>query len=229
MKLFLATVLLSFALPASGQNYPQETQCKGVVHGVVLRQNGQPVGDLNVVLFPIGVDLAIVLPQMKTDQQGEYRFEHVCPGRYSVLVEDEKAGYPLSSPYLNWFLYGTRVPEVKITDVRSDAHLTVNVPPKPAQLQVRLTNSRTKAKIARVDVELKANRKRTMKTYCDESQYMSCDSEFFFLVPPGEDVFLHVTSNGFQEWKESAGRGKLIHVRPGEVLTINVELDPIQN
>lgn len=225
MKRFLAIVPLLFAFPASGQHYPQEPQCRGVIHGVVLGQNGQPVSDLNVILYPLGVDLGVLLPQMKTDQRGEYRFEHVCSGRYSVFIEDEKAGYPYSSPYLNRFLYGGRIPEVKITDTSLDAQLPVNVPPKPAQLQVRLTNSKTKARILRADIDLRVSRKRRLTTYCDES--ISCDSKPFFLVPPDQDVLLHVTSNGFHEWKESAGRGKPIRVRSGEILTIDAALDPI--
>lgn len=227
MKPTLAIVPLLFALPSLGQNYIQDSTCKGVIHGVVLGQDGQPVGGVNVVLYPLGVGLGVALPHSTTDQRGEYRFVQVCSGTFSVFVKDNQAGYPQSSPYLYQFLYGRRAPEVKITDTILDAPLAVNLPPKPVQLQLHLSNSRTKEKIVGADIEEKVSRKRRVKVHSEGS--ILADTEPAFLLAPDKDVFLHITSKGFHEWKESVGRGKLIHAPPGKLLTIEVELDPIQN
>ena len=169
----------------------------------------------------------MVLPRTETDQRGEYRFEHACPCRYTVLAEDEKAGYPYASPYLNMFLYGRRIAEVKITAKKPEAELCVNLPPKPGHLQLRLINSQTKARIVKACVKLRISKRRWIETRCDDS--IPCDAKPHFLIPPDQDVLLHVTSDGFREWHESAGRGKLIHVASGNVVTLDVELDPIQN
>jgi hypothetical protein len=228
MKLFLAIVPLLFAFPASGQRHIQGPECKGVVHGVVLGRNGERVSGLDVTLYPLGVSLGVMLPHMKTGQRGEYRFEQLCSGRYSVFVTDPDAGYPYSSPYLNQFLYGGRIPEVKITDKHLDAQLPVDLPPKPpAQLQVRIANSKTKAKLEEVEVQLKINRKRRVSYYCHESS--PCDSKPFLLLPPDQDVFMRVTADGFHEWKDGTQRGKIIHAPSGELLTIDVELVPIRD
>lgn len=109
-----------------------------------------------------------------------------------------------------------------------DAHLNVNVPPKPGMLVVHVRDSKTKVKIPRFELELKVNRKRWAKPSCEDSESFSCDG-YSFLVPPDIDVKLRVTSKGFHEWKESAGRGKLISIPSGELRTIDVELDPVQN
>jgi hypothetical protein len=227
MKFFLVVVPLLFALPASGQHNIQDPTCKGVIHGVVLGHDRQPVKGINVVLYPLGVGLGFVLPHAKTDQQGEYRFEQVCSGRFSVFVKDNEAGYSQSSPYMYQFLYGRLSPEVKITDTILDAPLAVDLPSKPAQLQLRLINSRTKEKIMTADIEAKVSRNRSVKVHSEAS--ILADTELVFLLPPDQDVFLHITSKGFHAWKESVGRGKLFRVPSGELLTIQVELDPIQN
>ncbi len=228
MRLFLAIVPFLFAFSASGQRHLQGPECKGVVHGFVLGPNGERVSSLDVTLYPLGVDLAVLLPHMKTDQRGEYRFEHLCSGRYSVFVTDTDAGYPYSSPYLNQFLYGGRIPEVKITDKHSDALLPVKLPPKlPARLRIRTANSKTKARLVEFEVRLKISRNRRVSYSCNESS--PCDSEPFLLLPPDQDVLMRVTAKGFHEWKDVGRRGKIIHARAGELLTIDVELDPIRN
>jgi hypothetical protein len=234
MKLFLAIVALLFAFPAFGQSYigehrTREAECNGVVHGVVLGRDGKPWVGVNLVLEPIG-DYDYILPRVKTDQQGEYRFEKVCNGKWGVFVEDKEAGYPHSGRLMNWFLYGVWSPQVEIKPGNLDAHLNVDVPPKPGMLVVHLHDSKTKSKIPRFEVELRVNRKRWTRPSCEDSESFSfsCD-DYSFLVPPDKDVKLHVTSKGFHEWRQSVGRGKLIHIPSGEVLTVDVELDPVQN
>ncbi len=228
MNLLHVIAPLLCAFPAFGQNHVgkderRETECKGIIHGVVFARDGKPWSGIGVVLEPVGA-YNYVLPRAKTDQQGEYRFEKVCSGRWGVFVEDKEAGYPHSGRLMNWFLYGSWSPEMKITDKNLDGQLNVNVPPKPGMLVVHLADSKTKAKIPRIELELKVNRKRWARHSCEDSESFSCEG-YSFLVPPDQDVRLHVASKGFQEWKATSGRGKFIHVPSGELQTINVELD----
>ena len=232
MKFFLVIVLLSFSIPASAQtlfvkNHNQDTDCKGVIHGVVSRLDGKPWGGVNLILEPVG-DYDYVLPRTKTDEQGEYRFSDVTCGNWGVFVEDKDAGYPHAGRILNWALYGRRSKQVRITKKNLEALLNVTAPPRPAQLRVRAIDSKTKAEIACVEVQLKVTRKREIKILCPDSE-MASREDYYFLVPPDQNVKLHITSKAFHEWKESAGRGKAIRVPTGEILTINVELEPIQN
>jgi len=231
MKIFCAAIPLLLALSAFGQGHISkqhrpETQCHGVIHGVVIGQDGEPFGGVTLILEPAG-DYNYVLPETKTDQKGEYRFERVCGGKWGVFVRDKDVGYPQSGRQLYRFLYGRWSPHVKITNVNLDVKFDVNVPPKPGILIVRAIDSKTKSKITNLEVELKVNRERDATFPCKGLGMSSCESDPA-LVPPNKDVKLHVKSEGFYEWKASAGRGKVIHLLPGEVMTLDVELDPIQ-
>jgi hypothetical protein len=226
IRFFIAIVPLLFAFPTFGQHEIQGPECKGVVHGVVLGENGEPVNGLNVALDPLGVGLGYVLPHMKTNQRGEYRFEQLCDGRYSVFVSDRDAGYPYSSSYMNQFLYGSRIPEVKIDGNHLDGELTVNVPSKkPAQLQVHVANGKTRTKIEEAEIHLEVNRNRWLSYNCHK--FSPCDGKPFLLLPPDQDVLMRVTANGFHEWKNGGTRGKIVHALSGELVTIDVALDPI--
>jgi len=232
MTIFHIIVSLLFALPGVSQNYTSETarhamSCKGVLHGIVLGQDGKPRGGINLLLESVG-DYDYMLRHVRADQRGEYRFEEVCDGKWGVFVEDKEAGYPHSGRYMNWFLYGVWSPQVEITDKKLEAQLNVNVPPKPGQLRVRPTTNDTKAKIVQVEVQLKATRTRWTRFSCGDSDSSLCDRDYF-LVPSDQNVKLHITSKGFHEWRESAGGGKTIRVPAGDVLAIDAELDPILN
>jgi hypothetical protein len=226
IKLFLAIAPFLFAFPTLGQHEIQGPECKGVIHGVVLGQDGKPASDLDVTLDPLGIGLSYLLPHMKTNQRGEYRFEQLCDGRYSVFVSDTDAGYHFSSSYINQFLYGSRIPEVKIDGAHLDEELAVNVPSKkPAQLQVRVTNGKTKTKIEEAEIHLVVNRNRWLSYNCHK--FSPCDGKPFLLLPPDQDVLVRVTANGFHEWKNGGTRGKIVHALPGELVIIDVALDPI--
>jgi hypothetical protein len=54
----------------------------------------------------------------------------------------------------------------------------------------------------------------------------SSSSDRVVLIPPDRDLLLHVTSWGFHEWDESAGRGKPIRVPSGNRLELYMQLEP---
>jgi hypothetical protein len=197
------------------------------VHGIVFQQDGKPVSGIGLILEPVG-DYDYVLSRTSSDEGGRYQFVHVPCGEWGVFVEDKGAGYPQAGRLMNGFLYGVSSPEVNITGQNSDAVLNVKVPARPGVLVVYLTNSRTKTRIARIQLDLKVNRKRWSQSSCEDSASSTC-SDHVFLVPPGQDVKLHITSEGFHEWEESAGQGKLIHLSSGELMTIEAELDSVLN
>jgi hypothetical protein len=228
MRIATATVLLLLAFSPATRACFEDPQAKGVVHGVVLQENGEPVANFTATLEMLGVSLSYLLPQMKTNERGEFRFEHLCPGRFAVVVENAAAGYPPTSAAWYRILYGAPIPEVRITKSKPDAHLIVTLPPKPAQLDVNLVNSKTKEKLSLIELSFTVNPSRTVETSCDTAKSGTCTGPPYFLFPPDQNVILHVTSTGFHEWKESVGRGKLVHVGYGELLTLNIELDPIQ-
>ncbi len=231
LKIFLPVAAFLFSLQAFGQNHlrhpEQDTACRGVVHGFVVGQDRKPWSGIGLILEPVG-DYDYVLPRTKTDQHGEYHFEGVCPGKWGVFVEDKNAGYPEAGRAENWFLYGHWSPQAEITNKKLDAQLNIDVPPKPGELLLHVTSTQAKAIITNFEIKLRVTRRRCMQSSCSQQQSYSCE-DYSALVPPSQNVKLHVTSKGFREWKESKGRGKLIHLSAGQKMTINVELDPIKN
>ena len=46
-------------------------------------------------------------------------------------------------------------------------------------------------------------------------------------VPPDKQLFVNVSSTGFHEWDESAGKEKSILVHSGNRLTLDIQLEPL--
>src|SRR5690242_16060902 len=108
-------VVLSMAALASSSAHAQNSktlQCRGIIHGIVSDQRGRPIPRARVVLSPLGVDLDLVLPEAETNQLGEYRFDHLCPGTYTVLPKGLKLALPRDLKLLN----ARHVSKAKLTD-----------------------------------------------------------------------------------------------------------------
>src|ERR1700720_4535038 len=83
MNPFHVVLALLFAFPSQpyiGETQGQQSSCKGAVHGIVLGQDGKPWGGIGLILEPVGA-YDYLLPRVKTDQWGEYRFENACGGK----------------------------------------------------------------------------------------------------------------------------------------------------
>ena len=129
---FLAIVGVVVVMAASAPAGITDPSCSGILHGIAKNAEDQPVPGIRLVLWPIGIDLDYVLPTATSNQAGAYSFEHVCAGRFTVLVDDERAGYP---PKLWSYLLGYKR-EAKVTTPRLRIELPVVVPPKAALLTV---------------------------------------------------------------------------------------------
>ena len=224
-KLILIAILLQ-GLQVCAQSVIQSPECSGVIRGKVLDPAGLPVTGITVVAWPLGVDLGAILPQMTTDETGAFRVEHVCPGRYAVVVEDKKAGYPHSSPEMFAFLYGHRAPEGKLTPKRSTLDLLLYFPPKPGLMTVSVRNSEAGGNPLKFSVKITVPHQRRVREVSYEFKADVANREI--PIPPDKDVILHVTAEGFQEWRESAGHGKVARVPSGTQVAVEVPLVPLK-
>jgi hypothetical protein len=161
-----------------------------------------------------------VLPRTKTNDAGEYRFEKLpWWGRYTVYAEDEEAGY--SS--LTTGPAGDGQPqEVEITPKHREAEFRVYLPPQAGFLKIELTSQKTGDAISAMLVELRRTDEQKSLVFT-----MSCYSTHAVLIPPDQDLFLHVSADGFREWQESVGEGKSIHLTSGARLKLDVQLVPL--
>jgi carboxypeptidase family protein len=214
------------ALAYSQNNVVQRPKCRGVIHGTVFDLRGQPVKGVHVTAWPLGVGLGAMLPTLRTDQSGEYRFEHVCPGRYAVIADDEAVAYRSASPMTNEFLYGSPVEEVRINANHARAELPVYLPPRPGFMVVRIIDEDTKQEVQKCTVTLEVPGQHGEPEL--SSMFESAEQNHVIEVPPDKDVVVHITADGFHEWSESIGAGKVVHVQSGERATLEAELDRLK-
>ena len=214
-----ATVLLFLVVTARirGQSPLQRPECTGIIHGIVYALSGQPAPGVKLSAVPLGVDMAVFLPTVKSDQSGEYRFEHLCRGQYAVVPDDPTAGYPVASPYLNEFLYGTRMIAVRLNWLHRRAELPVHLPPKPGSMLLHVRDSKTNTEIRKLKARLRVPGQRRFPEISFECDDNGRDCRY--LVPPDKNVILLVNVEGYKEITRS------ISVVAGTqtILDLNVE------
>jgi hypothetical protein len=192
----------------------------GVIYGIAIAHDGQPAKEIGLTAAPSGVGLAAKLPYTRTNEAGEYRFEVPWWGKYTVYADDEDAGY---SDFSTGAGDDRSAPEVELTPEHPEAELTVFLPPKAGFVQIHLTNEKTGGHISAMRVALMV-----AESPISPVLTMSCSSRQVILIPPDKSLLLHVWSDGFREWNESVGKGKLIHLASGSRLKLDVQLEPAQ-
>jgi hypothetical protein len=216
---FLAIVGVVVVMAASAPAGITDPSCSGILHGIAKNAEDQPVPGIRLVLWPIGIDLDYVLPTATSNQAGAYSFEHVCAGRFTVLVDDERAGYP---PKLWSYLLGYKR-EAKVTTEHLRVELPVVVPPKAALLDVVARDSRTNATVPTVQIML-----RTSKVKMYDWITTRNDSGVPLLLPANTDLLCRVLAGGYREWQEGKKKGKQIRLTSEGHMTLNVELKPLR-
>jgi hypothetical protein len=211
---FLAIIGAVILMAASAPAGITDPSCRGILHGVAKNAGNQPVPGIRLVLWPIGVDLDYVLPTATSNEAGTYSFEHVCAGRFTVLVDDERAGYP---PKTWSYLLGYKR-EAKVTTEHLRIELTVVVPPKAALLEVVARNSRTNAAVPTLRIMLK-----TSKVKMHDWITIRNDSSEPLLLPANTDLLCRVLAEGYREWHEGKKKGKKVRLPPGSHITLNAQ------
>lgn len=210
----------------NAQSVIQRPSCSGVVHGTVSSSEGHPAKEFRVVAYPLGVSISGSLPAAYTDHSGEYRFEKVCPGRYTVLPDDEKTGYPRASPSEYQFLYGHEVEEVTLTDNIGQAELPLKLLAKPGRIVVRIVSRRTKAEILKFTVRLNVPGQEIGGE--QESLFYPDVKNHELLVPPDKIFVVHIAADGFHDWSSEAGNHEVARVQSGTRATLEAQLEPLR-
>lgn len=213
----LAVLALALATTALAQQR-DTPKPNGSIYGVALGPDGQPASRIGLSAAPVGGALAAVLPHTTTNDRGEYRFVNLpWWGRYTVFAEDEDAGY---SSYSTGGFGQINPPEVEITPARREAELTVQLPLKAAFLRINLTNRNTGQPISGMQITVLHRSNPPSLVFS-----MSCAANKTVLLPPDQDLLVHITSKGFRQWDETVG-GKALHLQSGTHFTLDVELEP---
>ena len=215
--LLLFGALLGVNAPAQ---QPSQLAPKEVIFGTVIDQNGQPAKGVFLTASPFSKAPTLGnLPRTKTDRNGKYRFEGLrWLGRCIVYAYDEEAGYSIFSTAPT---DSGRPAEVTLSPQHPEGELNFRLPPKAGFLHIHLTNRRTGTVIHGVEVKWALKQEPNRLIFDGSSS-----SDSAILVPPDEDLLLHVISSGFLEWNESAGHGKPVRMESGSVLELDVQLEP---
>jgi hypothetical protein len=211
MKIALAFAIFWLTVGASGQ---ESRQFAGEIHGIVVGQDGKPAKGMRLgAVMQCPGACAFWMRDTITNQAGEYRFQRLPLGKYSVFKE-------LGAPPLG---------VVELTVDHPDAELRVDLPPKAGILMIHLTNRTTGGFIPRGLVKVRVADdpdSRWSEVWADSSNCL-----FFpdcaIPVLPDKQLLVHVSSTGFHEWVESAGKGKPLLVHSGARLTWDIELEPL--
>jgi hypothetical protein len=209
------------AVLGQGEAQQGEPATKGVIYGAVISQNGEPVRGLTLTALPWGVAVNGGLFRTKTNDAGNYRFRKLPRwGKYVVYADDEKAGYSRSS---TGPIGDSHVPEIEITAEHPEAEFNLSLPLKAAFVHIHLRNRITGSAIRQMTLWISPMEKPDKGLF-----RIDCDSDHVVLIPPDQNLLLHVKSDGYREWDESIGTGKPINAPSGGVLTLNVQLDPTE-
>lgn len=212
---FIVVGLLSVSA-AGGQNQPVSANV-GAIYGTVIAQDGLPANGLILNARPLWGTLAMALPWTKTNDRGEFRFERLPLGKYTVYAQDKEAGYSSFSTGEG----GDHPREVELTTEHSEAEFNFRLPPKAGFVLVHLTNQETGAAISGVEVTVMFADNPTKIVFSSGAPATQA-----ILVPSDENLLLHLTSWGFREWDKSVGDGRPIRIAPGNHLTLDVQLEP---
>lgn len=191
----------------------------GVIYGTVLGPDGQPARHITLEAEPLDKMLVTILPLTITDDDGHFRFEDIpWWGVYTVIAQDEVAGYSNPSTVPRG---GVALQEVTLSPEHREAEFNFRLPPKAGFLKINLTNRQTQRTLDEVEV--------TVMSAADPDQLIFTEgssSARIILVPPDENLLLHVSSHGYEKWADSVGKGKPLRIHSGERLTLDISLDP---
>lgn len=222
----IIAVFLSFgsSLPlhaTSGNPTTQSnlSEAKAVIFGRATDPEGKPAKGIRLVACPLGKVLATALPWAVTDKSGKFRFERLFGwGKYTVYADDAAAGY---SDFSQDPDYRANPLAVTLSAEHPQAEFNFRLPPRAGFLYFHLMNQKTGAAVdgVEVDIFLAGNPRKWIF-----SNGQGTDKPV--LVPPNRDLLVHVKSRGYKEWYVSPGKGKPIHIAPGERMDLDVALDP---
>jgi hypothetical protein len=190
-----------------------QSEVNGVIYGVVVGVDGQPISQIAVEAFPTKNPWSGSLPHAKTDSMGRYRIERLPLGEYNVWAYDQQAGHP----YSNWdFYYGKDLPKAQITGDHPNVELRVDLPAPAGFLELHLSNARTGENIRAMRAALRwannPHRLLRITGYTDRA----------ILLPPEEDIEVHLSSDGF------GASDQTIRLHPGDRVILNLQLEPVQ-
>ncbi len=198
------------------------------IRGVLIGQDGQPAKKITVAArWMCPTICRISEGHAVTDQNGEFRFNHIGVGKYAVFADDKEGGYGYGASSIADDPRDTGVAEISLE--HPDAELRLFLPPQAGFLDVRLTDQSTATEISTVTVSVAANSNanRFQTTYDRSNCELFGHNLCYVLIPPDTQVTVRVSSPGYEGWDgKNDTTERTLRLASGDRVTWEVQLKP---
>jgi hypothetical protein len=198
----------------------------GVIKGRVLYADGRPVSGARV--YAMKSDLAIGrLPGAETDEQGEFLFQNLSPGTYTVSASKKEEGYP---PTDSSFYYpdGLNAPQVSVYAGQTISDIVVQFEQPFGKIKGRMVSALDNKPIRGQGIEIILWTDRPNGYF---STGVDTDGNFEVLAPP-VPFKIEASAPGFEKWhyrsSNSTNARDYLELAPGASKNLNITLRPIR-
>lgn len=195
-------------------------QTGGSIKGIVVDENGKPVARAEVHIAEKKPSVGHrMLHMYETSGGGEFLIPNVPWGTYVVMAGKEDAGYPDTKLA---FYSNLVAPTVTLAPAFPAATANVKFGPKAGVLEIApTTDAETGKKIDSATITLR--RKQNPSFFITTSA-----TGGRILVPSFTDVAVEIAAPEYKSWpgREAARTEGKISLKPGEVLSLQVKLQP---
>ena len=201
------------------------------IHGVLITQDGQPAKRITIASIWQCPDRSkpcrIARSSRVTDQNGEFRFDRLNPGKYLVFADDREAGYGYCATSEAADHHYSEVAEVTLE--HPDAELRLFLPPQAGFLDVRLTDQSTGTEVSTVTVKVvEGQNAGWFQTTLDRSSCQLFGHNLcYVLIPPDTQVSVQVSSPGYEGWDgKNDTTERTLRLASGDRVRWEVQLKP---
>lgn len=213
---------------AAGACLAQGPQPAGVIRGMIVDVNGQPVEGVYVTAYPADAPFRGAGAQAWTDSAGRFSIRTTRWARYRLFTSKEDDGYADSTMGIHSQI---EVPVVEVTALAPIATVTVHLGPKAAVISGSVTDATTGKLIPSPTLHLWRWTDGVDRTSEFVHDTATNDGHYRFLVPPNKEVGLAFSAPGYQTWTycgDSGGDTPFpLNLPPEAKKTIDVKLQPL--
>jgi len=214
----MTVVILLAALMSKAQT---PSIANGSVSGIVLNEDGQPVGQARVCLSKTQGNQTSNICRFLADETGQFHIDNVAFGEYEIFAIKEEDGYALEK----------QQPGQKLQITADDplANVTIRMAPKGAVLVGSVRDKLTGQEIKeRATVQFFALDAGTS----GGSGGRAKDGRFQIAVPTGVDLVVVVKARGYNGWVYTDPNNPsrpVMRLRQGEKKLLDIEMEPRQD
>lgn len=211
---------LFFLLVASTVALAQELG-RGIIRGTVLDEMGSPVTNAYVTADVMKGDRTLKALDTYTDSTGQFVFEGLSFGKFSVSAEKQADGYRSTRRDV----FGQTPLIVSLTSDELAATAIIRFPAKSGLISGWVRDAKTAVSIpAQLNVA-PINGSRFLGTGTNG------ESEFHLLLPANSGFMLQVSANGYKPWVyedvTNVSMPAQISLEPGTEMKMDIRLEPL--